>query len=406
MPADLVLRGKVRTGDPLAPLARAVAVRAGVVVALDEDALALAGSAREVGRRRRRAARLRRRARAPAVGRCRAGRAARPGRDIGGRGRRDRPAYAGEHPDEEWIQGGPYEPTLVRDGLFDARWLDDAVPDRPVVLQSSDHHCVWANSIALARAGVDATTPDPAAGSVARRPDGTPLGTLVEWTAMDLVLRHAPEPTAADRERAVERATALLASAGVTWAQEAALAPADVGAYLAVAEAGGLSVRVNVALRAEPGDWPGQRADFVDARARALASPVSGEVSVRTVKFFADGVLEAGTAALLAPYDDRPGDRRHPCGLPVWDPAELAAAAAAFDADGFQLHIHAIGDAASGRHWTRCSTSRPSTGRATAGRSSPTPSWSTLRTCRGSRPSVSSPTSSRCGPSSTRCRPS
>ncbi|HEX7188667.1 MAG TPA: amidohydrolase [Actinomycetes bacterium] len=346
MPADLVLRGTVRTGDPLAPLARAVAVRGGVVVALDEDALAVAGSAREV----------------VDVGAVLPGFGdghVHPlwgGVELAGPPVRDAASvaevveivrrYAGEHPDEEWIQGGPYEPTLVRDGLFDARWLDDAVPDRPVVLQSSDHHCVWANSVALARAGVDATTPDPAAGSVARRPDGTPLGTLVEWTAMDLVLRHAPEPTAADRERAVERATALLASAGVTWAQEAALAPADVGAYLAVAGAGALSVRVNVALRAEPGEWPGQRADFVDARSRALASPVSGDVSVRTVKFFADGVLEAGTAALLAPYDDRPGDRSHPCGLPVWDPAELAAAAAAFDADGFQLHIHAIGDAA------------------------------------------------------------
>src|SRR3990170_4518064 len=144
MPADLVLRGTVRTGDPLAPLARAVAVRAGVVVALDEDALALAGSAHEVV-------------------------------ELGGPPVREATSvaevveivrrYAGEHPDEEWIQGGPYEPTLVRDGLFDARWLDDAVPDRPVVLQSTDHHCVWVNSVALARAGVDATTPDPAAGS-------------------------------------------------------------------------------------------------------------------------------------------------------------------------------------------------------------------------------------------------
>jgi predicted amidohydrolase YtcJ len=64
-------------------------------------------------------------------------------------------------------------------------------------------------------------------------------------------------------------------------------------------------------------------------------------VSARTVKFFADGVIEAGTASLLAPYTDQP----HTCGLPVWGRDELAAAAAAFDADGFRLHIHAIGDA-------------------------------------------------------------
>jgi hypothetical protein len=94
-----------------------------------------------------------------------------------------------------------------------------------------------------------------------------------------------------------------------------------------------------VALRAEPAEWPQQRSEFAAARAAAGASP---EVSVRTVKFFADGVVEAGTGAMLEPYVDAP----HSCGLPVWDPAELAEAVTAFDADGFQVHIHAIGDAA------------------------------------------------------------
>jgi predicted amidohydrolase YtcJ len=168
------------------------------------------------------------------------------------------------------------------------------------------------------------------------------MGTLVEWSAMDLVIRHAPRPTTADKEEGVRRAGELLASAGVTWVQEAALAPDDVGVYVAVAEAGALAVRVNVALRAEPGEWAAQRATFAAARLQAAASPVADRVSARTVKFFADGVLEAGTAALLEAYEDAP----HSCGLPVWDPTELAAAAAAFDADGFQLHIHAIGDAA------------------------------------------------------------
>ena len=68
---------------------------------------------------------------------------------------------------------------------------------------------------------------------------------------------------------------------------------------------------------------------------------VVDHLSARTVKFFADGVLEAGTAHLLEPYVDQP----HSCGLPNWAPGELAEAVAAFDADGFQIHIHAIGDA-------------------------------------------------------------
>jgi len=65
-------------------------------------------------------------------------------------------------------------------------------------------------------------------------------------------------------------------------------------------------------------------------------------VTARTVKFFADGVIETGTASMLDPYVDVP----HSHGMPVWSPAELAEAVAAFDAERFQIHVHAIGDAA------------------------------------------------------------
>lgn len=125
--------------------------------------------------------------------------------------------YAGQSPDQEWIQGGPYDATLAPGGLFDAVWLDEAVADRPVVLQSMDHHCAWVKTEALRRADIGSGRSDPPSGIVARRADGTPLGTLVEWSAMDLVLRHAPATTRDEKETGVETATALLASAGVTW---------------------------------------------------------------------------------------------------------------------------------------------------------------------------------------------
>ncbi|MEP6760738.1 MAG: amidohydrolase [Sporichthyaceae bacterium] len=341
---DIVFRGgTVLTGLPGAPRARAVAVHDGHVVALDADALDLADTAREV-------VDLDGGALLPGFGDGHA----HPlwgGVELEGPQVRDCTSvqeivevvrrFATQHPDDDWIVGGPYDPSLAPGGLFDGRWLDEAVAGRPVALQSADHHCVWVNSEALRRAGLDEHTPDPPAATIARRPDGSPLGTLVEWSAMDLVLRHAPHPTTEDKRRALRRSTALLAEAGITWVQEAALHPDDVGVYLASATAGELAVRVNIALRAEPGEWPDQRAAFVAARAQASAAAAADAVSVRTVKFFADGVVEAGTAAMLDPYDDAP----HSCGLPVWAPAELAEAVAAFDVDGFQVHIHAIGDA-------------------------------------------------------------
>lgn len=346
MRVDLVVRGRVRTGDPEAELARGVAVHEGVVVALDELALDLAGGASEV-------IDLGDGAVLPAFGDGHvhplwggielAGPQTRDARSVAEVVEEVR-RYAAAHPEREWILGGPYDPTLAPNGHFDAVWLDEAVADRPVVLQSADHHCAWANTEALRRAGLagpEVALADPPTSVIVRREDGSALGTLVEWAAMDLVLRHAPEPTAEDKGRAVARATALLASVGVTWAQEAALHPADLDAYLTAAGDQRLSVRVNVALRAEPGRWPAQRGEFVEARARAASSSGASMVTVRTVKFFADGVIEAGTAALLEPY----ADAADSCGLPVWEPRELALAATAFDADGFQLHIHAIGDA-------------------------------------------------------------
>lgn len=334
--------GTVRTGDPSAPLARALAVRGGVVVALGEDALALDGTGVETVDL--------------AGGLLMAGFGdghAHPthgGRELMQAPVRDATSvaevaevvrrHAADHPGQEWVLGGSYQPALAPGGVFDARWLDDAVPDRPVALVSSDHHVLWANSEALRRAGVTADTPDPPAARIDRRPDGSPVGTLVEWAAMDLVQRHIPAPGEDEVRAGVLAATRLMAAAGITWVQDAISLPADVVRCAELAASGELPVRMNLALRAEPGRWTGQRAEF--AAARAAAQTIAGDdVTARTVKFFADGVVEAGTAALLEPYVDAP----HSCGLPVWDADELAAAITAFDADGFQAHVHAIGDA-------------------------------------------------------------
>ena len=340
--------GTVVTGDPLAPRAGAVAVHDGFVVAVGTDALELEPIARQV-------VDLEGGALLPGFGDGHAhplwGGIELAGPDVRGATsvaevvdevRR----WADGHPEAPWVQGGPYDPTLAPGGLFDARWLDEAVPDRPVVLQASDHHCAWVNSEALRRAGIDARTPDPDAGHVPHRADGTPLGTLVEWTAMDLVLRHAPSPTRTERVDGLAAAAALLAAAGITWVQEAALAPEDVEVYLETAAAGRLPLRANIALRAEPDRWRRQRGDFLAARHAALTSRVASEVSVRTVKIFADGIVEAGTAAMLDSYEDALGAPPGWRGQPVWSASELTAAATAFDADGFQLHVHAIGDAA------------------------------------------------------------
>ena len=103
-------------------------------------------------------------------------------------------SYADEHPDQEWIVGASYDGSLAPEGLFDARWLDSVVPDRPVVLRAWDYHTVWCNTEAIRRAGITPDTPDPVLGEIPHRADGSVLGTLREWGAVDLVMNVMPVP--------------------------------------------------------------------------------------------------------------------------------------------------------------------------------------------------------------------
>lgn len=249
--------------------------------------------------------------------------------------------YAEANPDREWILGGSYDGSLSEGGLFDARWLDEAVADRPVVLRAWDYHTVWCNSKALELAGIDASTPDPVLGEITRREDGSPLGTLREWGAVELVTDIAVERPMEERLRAVERFAEYYLARGVTWVQDAWIEPGELEVYLEAARVNRLGMRVNLALYADPRRFDRQLAWFGEARDR-VADASSPLLTANTVKFFADGVVENETGALLEPYCSA----LHKHGMSVWGAKPLAEAVRAVDALGFQVHIHAIGDAA------------------------------------------------------------
>ncbi|PRC44981.1 amidohydrolase, partial [Mycobacterium sp. ITM-2017-0098] len=253
--------------------------------------------------------------------------------------------YAAEHPTEEWIVGASYDGSLAPDGLFDARWLDAAVADRPVVLRAWDYHTVWCNSVALERAGITADTPQPVLGEIPRRADGSPLGTLREWGATDLVMNVMPPRDEGVRVAALGTAADYYLARGVTWVQDAWVEPADVATYAEAARQGALRIRFNLALYADPRHFDTQIDQFAEQRALidAAASPL---LTAQTVKFFADGVVENETGALLAPYCAGLHSHSDNLGMRNWEGDSLAQAARRVDDLGLQIHIHAIGDAA------------------------------------------------------------
>jgi predicted amidohydrolase YtcJ len=250
--------------------------------------------------------------------------------------------YAKENPNESWIIGGAYEAAIISGGDFDAHWLDEVVSDRPVVLNAVDHHTIWVNSKALEIAGISADTKNPDGGTIARREDGSPKGTLREPIAFDLILKHAPADSVESDLQAIKYACDELISAGVTTATECWVEPPMAEAYIAAAKSGALTIDMHLAFLVTPQNWQEQIAYIQEMRAQISKLPEPKRLKANTIKFLTDGALSSGTAAMLDPYLDNPDST----GLKIWDDDNLIAAISAYDLLNFQVHVHAIGDGA------------------------------------------------------------
>ena len=244
-------------------------------------------------------------------------------------------AYAAEHPERPWIVGRGWNQELWGLGRFPtAAELDAAVAGRPVWLQRVDGHAGWANSAALAAAGVSATTRDPAGGRIERLAGGKPAGVLVD-NATELIDRVVPAPRAADRDLAFDTAQRLLLARGLTAVADMGTSIEDWQAFRRAGDIGRLKLRImsyasglNHLLLiggSEPGPW------LYEDRLR-----------LNGVKLYLDGALGSRGAWLKAAYADDPGNT----GLPLLNEAQLKNLMSRAAMDGFQVAVHAIGDRA------------------------------------------------------------
>jgi hypothetical protein len=244
-------------------------------------------------------------------------------------------AYATAHPERPWVTGRGWVYGAFPGGLPHRRQLDAVVGDRPAFMTSYDGHTAWANSKALEAGGITRETPDPEHGVIVRDEKGEPTGALEE-SAARLVGQKVPPPTDAERDAALKRRLDEAASYGLTSAQNAWTAAADLPAYERVAAEGGLKVRFYFALPMVKDIAAEELARYKEMRTR-YPGPL---MKFGAVKGFVDGVVESKTAAMLEPYVGGGTGELN------WTPADLDRTVALYDREGFQIFLHAIGDKA------------------------------------------------------------
>ncbi|GAA1187469.1 amidohydrolase [Nesterenkonia xinjiangensis] len=239
-------------------------------------------------------------------------------------------------PADAWILGWNLDYKAFEEAGIRGDHFDAVTGGRPLAVRFFDMHTGLANSVALARAGVDGTEQFSDASEVVVEEDGTPTGELREIPAYTLVFDAVPQGPPEELARKVQAKLAEMAATGVTTATimdgtRATLSTLDALEALP----GGLPVRLQVALWHHPGD------DDTALAERIALFGVEGErYRVAMIKMFIDGVIDSGTAWLHQP--DTAGDSAHP----FWPSLDrYREVAAAYHQAGFQLATHSCGDA-------------------------------------------------------------
>jgi predicted amidohydrolase YtcJ len=249
--------------------------------------------------------------------------------------------FAQANPGSPWIVGRGWVYGSFPGGLPTREQLDAVVPDRPAYMDCYDGHTGWANSKALALAGITRDTKDPLNGTIVRDPkSGEPTGALKE-AAGGLVEDLIPEPSADRHYALLLQSLAMLNRMGITSVQDAGWTPEEAARFLPLLERARAEGRLTVRTRLTVDISPDDPATGIAEAVRLRQKYGDGAIVFGGVKGYVDGVIEAHTAAMLAPWSDDPALGR---GTPRWEQAALDRAVAAADKAGLQVWLHAIGD--------------------------------------------------------------
>lgn len=243
--------------------------------------------------------------------------------------------YARQQPKLNWIIGRGWNQEQWPSREFpNASHLDEVVSERPVYLTRVDGHAGWANSAALKLAGIDGATVSPEGGEIIKDANGQPTGVLID-NAMQLVEAIIDEPSAAEKKQAFALAFQHLAERGITSVHDAGVPATDLSIYKGLQNKGELPIRIYAMISATEPQLPQLLAEgpFVTD---------DDQLTIRSVKIYADGALGSRGAALIEPYSDDHDNH----GLMVTSPEHIDDLYKLIIPHGFQINTHAIGDRA------------------------------------------------------------
>nr|WP_306812506.1 amidohydrolase [Adlercreutzia mucosicola] len=257
-------------------------------------------------------------------------------------------SFVEAHPDEEGYIGATFMLNAYQlpDGSNPGpkkEDLDAICPDKPILIHDVSYHAAWVNSKALEMAGVTADTPDPEGGLFYRNENGEPSG-CVSDAAKGIVFAIMPNTMTNDKlEQALYKFMEEANSYGITGITNITQGGFDIiDMYHKVEDEGNLTLR----MRVVPTMREDCTFDEVLSVIKSYNDSATDMISSNTVKIFYDGVTESGTAVMLEPYLESTGLGKDWCGTPVWPQEDFNRLVRDFDAEGIQVHVHAMGDGA------------------------------------------------------------
>ena len=237
-------------------------------------------------------------------------------------------------PEGEWIIGAGWDEGAWANRYPDKVLLSEAVPNHPVFLDSLHGFGAWANQAALDAGGITSASEVPVGGEMRLGDDGEPNGLFLNraTTMLDAI---APEPS---REVLINRwliGLNQMAEDGYVAVHDAGINSTHMSVLEQLEAEGRLPIRVYAMLSLRDEDL------IREWLVRGPDTDNDSMLVTRTVKAYYDGALGSRGARMLYDYADRPGHRGVSGDGYGFDQALNAEAMKA----GFQVAIHAIGDA-------------------------------------------------------------